>query len=698
MMSRSATRALARPATTDASSARARARRASPLAARRAFASPPASFATRARARLAVSTVTRAAIFQNAAAKQQAVARLEAQLAPAAAAVRRPLMAGNWKMNPATLQEAETLAALVAAAAKADGGVARAHADVLCCPPAAFLAPVAKIMAGSGVAVGVQNVYFAKDGAYTGETSLSMAASVGATHALVGHSERRELFGETDELVGLKTRAILDAGLVAVVCIGESKEQYDGGLVRDVCGEQLAGALQNVSAEEIASGKVVIAYEPVWAIGTGLTATPAIAQSVHAFIRGWTRAAFGDAAADAVVIQYGGSVKPDSVDELMRCPDVDGCLVGGASLQADAFARIFGFDANPPGPAKLWAEEVAAVKNELGESPVWDAVSQTLHWVDAPGKTLWSWDLVHDPVKAEFGEVLGFVALRANGTLLLGLSESGIVAYDPRTRAKEVLSAFEPGLNTRPNDARVDRFGNLVVGSYNNSWRADAHEIGSVWRMSAGTRELAEIIDYKIRCSNATCFTPDGRTMFFCDSPTRRVYCFDYDPRAGLSNRRLLYELPSDMDGSPDGAQCDADGCPWIAISGASKVIRVSRDGVVDHEIELPVKCPTSVTFGGRDLDTIFVTTRGPDGGSVYAVKAPEGIAGIPEVAFGDVSQIVPSAGDAGGAGMGAVASVMAGLGVGAGAAAGAGKFCADCGTKHAAPGKFCVECGAPRA
>jgi hypothetical protein len=184
--------------------------------------------------------------------------------------------------------------------------------------------------------------------------------------------------------------------------------------------------------------------------------------------------------------------------------------------------------------------------------------------------------------------------------------------------------------------------------------------------------------------------------MFFCDSPTRRVYCFDYDPRAGLSNRRLLYELPSDMDGSPDGAQCDADGCPWIAISGASKVIRVNREGVVDHEIELPVKCPTSVTFGGRDLDTIFVTTRGPDGGSVYAVKAPEGIAGCPEVAFGDVSQIVPSAGDAGGAGMGAVASVMAGLGVGA--AAGKGKFCAACGTKHAAPGKFCVECGAPRA
>ena len=159
-----------------------------------------------------------------------------------------------------------------------------------------------------------------------------------------------------------------------------------------------------------------------------------------------------------------------------------------------------------------------------------------------------------------------------------------------------------------------------------------------------------------------------------------------------------IRDSPSDMDGSPDGAQCDADGCLWVAISGASKVIRITRDGVVDHEVELPVKSPTSVTFGGRELDTLFITTRAPDGGSVYAVKAPEGIRGVPEVAFGDVSQIVPSAGDAGGAGMGAVASVMAGLGVGAGAAAGAGKFCADCGTKHAAPGKFCVECGAPRA
>jgi L-arabinonolactonase len=374
------------------------------------------------------------------------------------------------------------------------------------------------------------------------------------------------------------------------------------------------------------------------------------------------------------------------------------------SYKTDTFfflsQRIFGFNANPGGPLKLWAEEVAPVKNELGESPIWDSVGQQLHWIDAPGKALWSWDLVHDPVKREFGETLGFVALRANGTLLLGLSESGIVAHDPKTNAKEILTQFEPGLNTRPNDARVDRFGNLVVGSYNNNWRGDAESIGSVWRMSAGTRFLSEILDYKIRCSNTTCFTPDGKSMFFCDSPTRRVYVFDYDPRGGLTNRRVLYELPSDTDGSPDGAQCDETGCPWIAISGASKVVRVGMDGLVTHEIELPVKSPTSVTFGGRDLCTIFVTTRGPDGGGLYAVKAPPGICGVPEVAFGDVSAIMPRAGDVSMGHMSSISlgGVMAGLGVRGTVSSGTGKFCAACGTNHAAPGKFCVECGAPRA
>jgi triosephosphate isomerase len=223
--------------------------------------------------------------------------------------------------------------------------------------------------------------------------SLAQAVSVGCDFALVGHSERRELFHETDALVGDKTRAILDAGLAPVICVGESKAQYDAGLVRDVCATQLHGALRDVSTEELERGKIVIAYEPVWAIGTGLTATPAIAQSVHAFIRGWIEDVHGPMAAAATRIQYGGSVKPDSVDELMRCPDVDGCLVGGASLNADHFSRIFGFDDAPSGPTKLWATEVVTCRNELGESPVWDAETETLYWVDAPGKAVWSWNV-----------------------------------------------------------------------------------------------------------------------------------------------------------------------------------------------------------------------------------------------------------------------------------------------------------------
>ena len=276
-----------------------------------------------------------------------------------------------------------------------------------------------------------------------------MAKSVGCDFVLVGHSERRELFGETDELVGLKTRAILGAGSEPS-CASASPRRNTTRVSCATC----ARAARRRARERFRGGNGARRrrHRVRTRVGHrhGAHATPAIAQSVHAFVRGWVRSTFGDAAADAVIIQYGGSVKPDSVDELMQCPDVDGCLVGGASLSADAFARIFEFNANPGGPAKLFAEEVAEVKNQLGESPVWDVANQTLWWVDAPGKALWSWDLVHDPVKAEMGEIVGFVALRANGTLLLGLDQSGIIAYDPRTRAKEILADFEPGLNTVP--------------------------------------------------------------------------------------------------------------------------------------------------------------------------------------------------------------------------------------------------------
>ena len=182
--------------------------------------------------------------------------------------------------------------------------------------------------------MGAQNIYFEASGAFTGEMSAEMAKSVGCTHVLVGHSERRELFGETDEMTRLKTRKTLDCGMTAVLCIGETKEEYERGEAKKVCNRQLSAALSGVEADEMS--KVIIAYEPVWAIGTGLTATPAIAQSVHAGIRQWFRTNYGESVAAKIQIQYGGSVKPETVDELMQAPDVDGCLVGGALAQRRA--------------------------------------------------------------------------------------------------------------------------------------------------------------------------------------------------------------------------------------------------------------------------------------------------------------------------------------------------------------------------
>ena len=161
----------------------------------------------------------------------------------------------------------------------------------------------------------------------------------------------------------------------------------------------------------------------------------------------------------------------------------------------------------------------------------------------------------------------------SNGDLILGLA-SGLYQFDPRSKAvKTRLTDFEPGLNTRPNDGRVDRLGNFIIGSYNNDHRVDASAIGGLWRLDANNnRQLDEVLDYKHRCSNCICFSPDGRKMYFTDTPRREVFEFDYDPNRGPLNRRLFYSLPSDMAGGPDGAQVDAVGNVWIAISGAGTV------------------------------------------------------------------------------------------------------------------------------
>lgn len=248
---------------------------------------------------------------------------------------RDSCMAGNWKMNPVTLDEATALAKeVVAASASAPG-------DFAVFVPYPYLGPVADILKGSKVGLGAQDLYTEAKGAFTGAVSVGMLKSAGCQYVLAGHSERRTVFGEDDAMVNAKVKVILDAGLKCILCIGEVKEEYDLGLNKEVCGVQLAKGLVGVTEEQLA--EVVVAYEPVWAIGTGLTATPEIAEDVHKYIRSWFAKTYSPAAAEAMRIQYGGSVTPETVDELMSQPDIDGALVGGASLDGSKFARIMNY-------------------------------------------------------------------------------------------------------------------------------------------------------------------------------------------------------------------------------------------------------------------------------------------------------------------------------------------------------------------
>jgi len=196
-------------------------------------------------------------------------------------------------------------------------------------------------LTSGGVELGAQACYFQQAGAYTGATSTSMIKSVGAEHVLVGHSERRVVFGNTDEQFNKNLLKILEEGLKPILCIGESQEEYNQGLNTQICAIQLSKGLKGVTKAQMAD--VTIAYEPVWAIGTGLVCDAPIAQEVHKFIRGWLATMYDQEVADAVRIQYGGSVTPESVDELMSMPDIDGCLVGGASLDPAKFTRIMNF-------------------------------------------------------------------------------------------------------------------------------------------------------------------------------------------------------------------------------------------------------------------------------------------------------------------------------------------------------------------
>lgn len=245
---------------------------------------------------------------------------------------RTPFFAANWKMNKC-VAEAEAFAAAFLPRVASLRSV-----EIALAPPATALHALGRALDGSAVALAAQNVHAEASGAFTGELSVAMLAEVGCRYGIVGHSERRTLFGETDADVAAKARALLAAGLRPIVCLGESLEQREADRTLAVCAAQLDGSLAGLEAAHAA--ELTLAYEPIWAIGTGRTATPETAQEVHGFIRDWLGTRFGAAAADRIRIQYGGSVKPDNVGALLAQPDIDGGLVGGASLEPESFASI----------------------------------------------------------------------------------------------------------------------------------------------------------------------------------------------------------------------------------------------------------------------------------------------------------------------------------------------------------------------
>jgi triosephosphate isomerase len=244
--------------------------------------------------------------------------------------MRRPLIAGNWKMFK-TAAEAVALAQTI----RRDGA---GGPEVLLAPPFTALAAVAEAVRGSEVRLAGQNMHWEDEGAFTGEVSPRMLRDLGCTHVILGHSERRQLFGETDDGVGRKGQAAFRHGLTPILCVGETLNERDSDRTMEVVERQVERALRNLTPDQAAVA--VIAYEPVWAIGTGRNATPEQAQEVHASIRRLVARSHGDPAAAAVRILYGGSVKPDNIASLMAQPDLDGALVGGASLKADSFLAI----------------------------------------------------------------------------------------------------------------------------------------------------------------------------------------------------------------------------------------------------------------------------------------------------------------------------------------------------------------------
>jgi len=246
--------------------------------------------------------------------------------------MRKTFIAGNWKMN---LDRAQAVALVTDLKS---GSAAGGSVDLAVCPPFVYLEAVGSALQGTPIALGAQDMYFEKAGAFTGEISGPMLEDLGCRYVILGHSERRHILGETDALINQKVLAALALGLLPILCVGELLEEREAGQTEAVVRRQMQGSLAGVSATQME--QVVIAYEPVWAIGTGKVASPEQAQSVHADLRRLIEECYNPEVASVVRIQYGGSVKPDNAGELLSLPDVDGALVGGASLKADDFLGI----------------------------------------------------------------------------------------------------------------------------------------------------------------------------------------------------------------------------------------------------------------------------------------------------------------------------------------------------------------------
>ena len=246
--------------------------------------------------------------------------------------MRKFVIAGNWKMFKTNIQAEQLAEAIKSKTSSIE------KTQIIVAPPSTALSTVVGQVTGSKIKVAAQNMYWEDEGAFTGEISGEMIKSTGATFVILGHSERRQYFGETDATVNKKIMKALQINLLPIFCIGESLEEREKGITKDVIARQLEGGLSQMASEQMA--RIIVAYEPVWAIGTGKTATPEQAQDVHQFIRGKLQTMFDAATSEATIIQYGGSVKPGNALSLLSQKDIDGALVGGACLEADSFTEI----------------------------------------------------------------------------------------------------------------------------------------------------------------------------------------------------------------------------------------------------------------------------------------------------------------------------------------------------------------------